>query len=156
MRRFVLASASPARLRTLRSAGVDPEVRVSDVDESAVRDPDPTGLVLTLARAKATAVVRPDDDALILGCDSMLDLDGTAYGKPATAAEAVARWRLMAGRSGVLRTGHALLDVRAGTVVGRAAAAAATTARFGRPTEQELAAYVATGEPTASTGTRAP
>lgn len=146
-RRLVLASASPARLRTLRAAGVEPEVRVSAVDEGAVTAPDPAALVLLLARAKAAAVVRPRDDALVLGCDSLLDLDGRPYGKPAAAADALARWRRMAGRSGTLRTGHALLDVRAGEVVGEAAAVASTVVRFGTPSEAELAAYVATGEP---------
>ena len=146
--RLVLASASPARLRTLRSAGVEPEVRVSGVDEESFTGRTPAALVLALARAKAAAAVRPDDaDLLVLGCDSLLDLDGVAYGKPATAAEATARWDLMAGRFGVLRTGHALLTVRAGEVVGQAAEVASTGIRFGRPTPAELTAYVASGEP---------
>jgi septum formation protein len=144
----VLASASPARLAVLRAAGVEPEVRISGVDEEAITAPDPTALVRTLAEAKAAAAVRPDDDdLLVLGCDSMLDLDGVAYGKPGTAAEATRRWALMAGRSGILRTGHALLSVRAGEIVARASDAAATEVRFGRPSPDELAAYVATGEP---------
>jgi septum formation protein len=146
-RRLVLASASPARLGLLRGAGVDPEVRVSGLDEEAVAAPDPAALVLALAEAKAAAVVRPADDALVLGCDSLLDLDGTALGKPRSAAEAVERWQAMAGRTGVLRTGHALLDVRGGTVVASASATASTLVRFGRPSEHEVAAYVATGEP---------
>jgi nucleoside triphosphate pyrophosphatase len=134
-------------LGVLRAAGVEPEVRVSGVDE-AISAADPSGLVRALAEAKATAVVRPDDDdLLVLGCDSMLDLDGTAYGKPATAAEAIKRWELMAGRSGILRTGHALLSVRAGSVVAGAAEVASTEVRFGRPDPDELAAYVDTGEP---------
>ena len=146
--RLVLASASPARLGVLRAAGVEPEVRVSGVDEEAITAPDPSGLVRALAEAKAAAVVRPDDDdLLVLGCDSMLDLDGTAYGKPGTAAEATKRWELMAGRSGILRTGHALLSVRAGSVVASAVDVAATEVRFGRPDPDEVAAYVATGEP---------
>jgi septum formation protein len=146
--RLVLASASPARLSVLRAAGVRPEVRVSGVAEEAISAPDPAALVLALARAKAAAVVRPeDDDLLVLGCDSLLDLDGTAYGKPRTPEEAIQRWGKMAGRSGVLRTGHALLSVRAGTVVGEAADVASTEVRFGRPSPDELAAYVATGEP---------
>jgi septum formation protein len=145
---LVLASASPARLSVLRAAGVRPEVRVSGVAEEAITAPDPAALVLALARAKAAAVVRPeDDDLLVLGCDSLLDLDGTAYGKPGTPDEAMQRWGMMAGRSGVLRTGHALLSVRAGTVVGEAADVASTEVRFGRPSPDELAAYVATGEP---------
>jgi septum formation protein len=146
--RLVLASASPARLGVLRAAGVEPEIRASGVDEEAITAPTPSGLVQALAEAKAGAVVRPgDDELLVLGCDSMLDLDGTAYGKPGTAAEATKRWELMAGRSGVLRTGHALLSVRDGSIVARAADVAATVVRFGTPTPDELAAYVATGEP---------
>ena len=146
--RLVLASASPARLSVLRAAGVEPEVRVSGLDEEAITAPTPSGLVQALAEAKAAAAVRPgDDDLLVLGCDSMLDLDGTAYGKPGTAAEATKRWELMAGRSGILRTGHALLSVRGGSVVARAVDVAATVVRFGTPTPDELAAYVATGEP---------
>lgn len=151
--RLVLASASPARLRTLQAAGVDPEVRVSGVDEDAFDAPTPAELVLALARAKAAAAVRPDDgDLLVLGCDSLLDLDGVAYGKPATVEDAAARWEIMAGRSGVLRTGHALLSVRAGQVVAEAAEVASTGVRFGRPTGPELAAYLASGEPLAVAG----
>jgi septum formation protein len=146
--RLVLASASPARLGVLRAAGVRPEVRVSGVDEDVITAPDPSALVLALAEAKAAAVVRPDDDdLLVLGCDSLLDLDGTAYGKPWTPEEATKRWALMGGRSGVLRTGHALLSVRDGEVVASAADVASTEVRFGTPSPDELAAYVATGEP---------
>ncbi len=147
MTKLVLASASPARLSVLRAAGAEPEVRVSGVDEEAITAADPAALVLALARAKAAAVVGPDDDLLILGCDSLLDLDGTPYGKPGTAEEAVRRWALMAGRSGVLRTGHALLSVRHGEVVATAAGTASTEVRFGRPSPAELHAYVASGEP---------
>ena len=143
----MLASASPARLRTLRAAGVEPEVRISAVDEEAVSAPDPTALVLALARAKAAQVVRPGDDALVLGCDSLLDLDGRPYGKPASGAEVLARWQRMAGRTGTLRTGHALLDVRGGVDAAEATGVASTTVRFGCPTAAELAAYVASGEP---------
>jgi septum formation protein len=146
-RRLVLASASLARLRTLRAAGVEPEVRISALDEDEVTAPDPAALVLALARAKATRVVRRRDHALVLGCDSLLDLDGQPYGKPASGADVLARWERMAGRTGTLRTGHALLDVRGGTVVGEATGVASTAVRFGRPTAAELAAYVASGEP---------
>jgi septum formation protein len=143
-----LASASPARLGVLRAAGVRPEVRVSGVDEDVITAPDPSALVLALAKAKAVAVVRPDDDdLLVLGCDSLLDLDGTAYGKPWTPEEATKRWALMGGRSGVLRTGHALLSVRDGEVLASAADVASTEVRFGTPSPDEVAAYVATGEP---------
>ncbi|MDN4173605.1 nucleoside triphosphate pyrophosphatase [Nocardioides sp. SOB77] len=144
---FVLASASPARLATLRNAGLDPVVVVSGVDESQVVGVPPAELALELARLKCDAVVgRPEvpDGALVLGCDSVLELDGEALGKPADAAEAVARWGAMRGRSGVLRTGHALRDTASGRVV---AATGSTTVHFADVGEEEVAAYVATGEP---------
>lgn len=140
-RRLVLASASPARLRLLRDAGLRPEVMVSGIDESTV-----TGTaaeqVATLARRKAEAVAAAAGDALVLGCDSLLELDGRVLGKPVFADEAVTRWQAMRGRSGTLLTGHCLLD---GSRV--ADAVAATTVRFGCPTDREIQAYVASGEP---------
>jgi septum formation protein len=144
---FVLASASPARLQTLRSAGLDPLVVVSGVDESQVSGVPPAELALALAELKCAAVLgRPEvpDGALVLGCDSVLDLDGVALGKPDDADDAAARWRAMRGRSGVLRTGHSLRDTATGRVVG---ATASTTVRFADVTDAEIAAYVATGEP---------
>jgi septum formation protein len=146
--RFVLASQSPARLRTLRSAGVDPVVVVSGVDESTVTGP-PADVALTLAVRKAMAVAARCDDALVLGCDSVLDLDGVALGKPADRADAVARWRAMRGRSGVLHTGHCLVD----TVTKRQAARiASTTVHFADLSDEEIEAYVDTGEPLAVAG----
>jgi septum formation protein len=146
--RFVLASQSPARLRTLRSAGVDPLVLVSGVDESTVTGP-PADVALTLAVRKAMAVAARCDDALVLGCDSVLDLDGEALGKPTDRADAVARWRAMRGRSGVLHTGHCLID----TVTNRQAAQiASTTVHFADLTDEEIEAYVDTGEPLAVAG----
>ncbi|HVE64880.1 MAG TPA: nucleoside triphosphate pyrophosphatase [Mycobacteriales bacterium] len=151
-RSLVLASASPARLRLLRAAGFDPLVVVSGVDESDVGTTNPGQLVEALARRKAEAVARTVDRAaapLVVGCDSVLDLDGEALGKPADAPAAVARWRAMRGRSGVLLTGHCVIDVASGR---RAAAVAATTVQFGTPTDTEIEAYVATGEPLAVAG----
>ncbi|WP_299532684.1 nucleoside triphosphate pyrophosphatase [uncultured Streptomyces sp.] len=145
-RRLVLASASPARLGLLRQAGFAPEVIVSGVDEDALSAPSPGELALVLARAKAAAVAgRPEAaGALVVGCDSVLDLDGEALGKPADAEEATARWKAMRGRAGVLRTGHSVVD----TATGRTASATASTVvRFGTPTDEEVAAYVASGEP---------
>lgn len=144
---FVLASASPARLATLRSAGLDPQVVVSGVDESQVRDVPPAELALRLAELKCGAVAGRDElpgDALVLGCDSVLELDGVALGKPADAEEAVRRWQSMRGRSGVLHSGHCLHDRASGHQV---AATASTTVHFADVDDAEIAAYVATGEP---------
>ena len=142
--RVVLASASPARLAVLRAAGISPEVIVSGVDEHAYTAPTTGELTQVLASAKAAAVAAGQADGLVIGCDSMLDLDGRAYGKPASPAEAEQRWRQMAGRTGTLFTGHCVIDVAGGR---QQTATAATTVRFGTPAEAEIAAYVATGEP---------
>ena len=143
MTRLVLASASPARLATLRSAGLDPEVLVSGVDESQVRSTDPAVLAGELARLKARAVAPKVPDAVVVGCDSVLGLDGAVHGKPADPAEAVARWRAMRGRSGVLHTGHCVIAPGGREVL----RAAATTVHFADLTDHEIEAYVATGEP---------
>ncbi|MEU1091177.1 nucleoside triphosphate pyrophosphatase [Streptomyces sp. NPDC005576] len=145
-RRLVLASASPARLGLLRQAGFAPDKIVSGVDEDALSAPTPGELALVLARAKATAVAALPEaaGALVVGCDSVLDLDGEALGKPADAEEATARWQAMRSRAGVLRTGHSVIDTASGRT---ASATASTVVRFGDPTDAEIAAYVATGEP---------
>lgn len=145
-RRLVLASASPARLGLLRQAGFAPEVIVSGVDEDALTAPTPGELALVLAEAKAAAVAgRPEAaGALVVGCDSVLELDGEALGKPVDSEDATARWKSMRGRSGILQTGHSVID----TATGRTASATASTVvRFGEPTDAEIAAYVASGEP---------
>ena len=149
---LVLASQSPARLATLRSAGLDPVVIVSGVDESRLDGLPPAELALQLAELKCAAVAARDDlpdDALVLGCDSVLDLDGEALGKPDDADEATRRWRAMRGRSGVLHTGHSLRDTATGRV---AAATASTTVHFADLGDDEITAYVATGEPLAVAG----
>jgi septum formation protein len=141
---LVLASASPARLALLRSAGLDPKVVVSGVDESAFRAATTAELVELLARAKAGAVAAGLDRGLVIGCDSMLDLDGRALGKPRSAEEAIALWHEMSGRTGTLLTGHCLVDAASGRT---AEAVAATSVRFGKPSDEEIAAYAASGEP---------
>lgn len=144
---FVLASASPARLATLRKAGVDPQVIVSGVDEDQLAGLPPEELALQLAELKCAAVAARTGlpaGSVVLGCDSVLDLDGEALGKPDDAADAAARWKVMRGRSGVLRTGHSLHDTATGRV---AAATASTTVHFADISDDEIAAYVATGEP---------
>ena len=149
---LILASASPARLATLRAAGIEPEVIVSGVDESQVSDAEPATLVTRLAELKAGAVharVQEDPDLAreagwLLACDSMLELNGEVLGKPADAAAAVRRWQRMRGRSGVLHTGHVLVELGSGRTVTRSVA---TTVHFADVADEEIEAYVGTGEP---------
>ena len=159
---LVLASASPARLATLRSAGIEPYVQVSGVDEEAVLSAaaqrfgplDPADEVLLLAQAKAQAVADLTDDGevLVLGCDSLLELDGASFGKPLDAAQATARWRTMRGRSGVLHTGHWLVDLRPAGTGATLGLTSSTTVHFADLSDAEIDAYVATGEPLAVAG----
>jgi len=147
--RLILASASSARLKTLQNAGLSPEVIVSGVDESTVPLTGPADYTMKLAQLKAVAVAADQKRALVIGCDSMLALDGEILGKPATDAEAVARWKQMRGRSGVLHTGHCVIDTHREVWLGRSAA---TQVRFAHVTDEEIEAYVATGEPAAVAG----
>ncbi|MEU4196215.1 Maf family nucleotide pyrophosphatase [Kribbella sp. NPDC026611] len=143
--RFVLASASPARLKTLRGAGVEPEVIVSGVDEDNITAESPGELARLLATLKARAVMATlTDHATILGCDSVLEIDGVAYGKPGKPEVARDRLRMMRGRSGVLHTGHCLIDTESKQELRELAS---TTVHFADLTDEEIDAYVATGEP---------
>ncbi|MBL1074970.1 septum formation inhibitor Maf [Nocardia sp. 2] len=158
---FVLGSQSPARLGVLRNAGVEPVVVVSQVDEDAVAAALPAGttpdqVVVELARAKALDVAAalaagPDAavyaDSVVVGCDSMLLVDGVLQGKPLTADVARARWAQMAGRSADLLTGHCVLRVRDAAVVAESSDCSSTTVHFAKPEPDELEAYIATAEP---------
>lgn len=137
----MLASASPARLALLRSAGYSPDVIVSGVDESGATG-TASDVCLQLAVAKAQAVAQDVAGAAVIGCDSVLELDGAVMGKPADAEDAKARWHRMRGRSGVLRTGQCVIADDRST-----AAVASTTVHFSDITDAEIDAYVATGEP---------
>ncbi len=159
--RVVLASASPARLALLRAAGVEPVVRVSGVDEDALEAElaalgrtDPIDVASTLAEAKARTVADQVREAgegstlVVIGGDSVLDLDGVALGKPADTADAVRRWHDMRGREGRLRTGHTVVRVGTSSARDRVASAVATTrVSFADLDDATIEAYVATGEP---------
>lgn len=144
--RLILASASPSRLRLLRAAGIEPEVVVSAVDEEALQAQMPAAtpqtVALRLAQAKAREVARQRPGEVVLGADSVLDVDGRSLGKPLTPEIARQRWHEIAGRSAVLITGHCL--IHAG---GEELAAARTVVHFAEPDDDEIDAYVATGEP---------
>jgi septum formation protein len=158
--RVVLASASPARLAVLRAAGIDPLVEVADLDEegllAAMPQAPPAEKVTHLATAKATTVagrVGPSHpDVVLIGCDSMLLVGGELVGKPGDADAARRRWKAMAGGTGELVTGHAVLRLADGEIDRVAEGHAVTTVRFAEPTEHELEAYLATGEPLAVAG----
>lgn len=142
--RLVLASQSPARLKTLQQAGLRPEVIVSGVDESQVDETRPSDLALKLAQLKAVAVAANQPRALVIGCDSVLEFDGQVYGKPTDAADVIDRWQRMRGQSGVLHTGHCVIDTHREVWLARSAA---TQVRFAQVSDDEIRAYVATGEP---------
>ena len=141
----MLASASPARLGVLRAAGLWPEVIVSGVDEDGVPGAtDEVALVLAERKAAAVAAGLDGADALVIGCDSVLDVDGATRGKPASVDEARGWWASVAGRTAVLHSGHCVIDTATG---GRASAVASTLVRYGTPTAAEIDAYLATDEP---------
>jgi septum formation protein len=155
--RLVLASASAGRLKVLRQAGIDPLVVVSGLDEDLIAaglgsDVSPGEMVCALARAKAEEVAGKLDgtvaaDCVVVGCDSMLYIDGRLCGKPQSVDAALSQWRLIGGRSGQLHTGHCLLRLSDGAVTHREVQPACTTVRFAAPDDADLRAYVASGEP---------
>lgn len=157
MTRLVLGSASAGRLAVLRGAGVDPLVVVSGVDEDAVMAGLPAGsgpdeVTAALATAKAhqvaTTVAPPDSaDCVVIGCDSMLYIDGELRGKPSSVDEARTRWLAMAGKAGQLYTGHSLIRLQDHAITRQISETSVTTVRFGSPDEDDLEAYLASGEP---------
>lgn len=170
MTSLVLASRSPARLATLRAAGIEPYVLVSEVDEDAVvaaaterhADLAAEDVALLLANAKCEAVAsrftrgdvpeQAPDDVLVLGCDSVLEFDGRILGKPRDAADAAQRWRAMRGRDGTLHTGHWIIDDREGGTGATFGAVSSTRVFFADLDDAEIDAYVASGEPLSVAG----
>lgn len=146
---FVLASASPARRRLLQSVGINPRVCVSHFDESQIQLPDPIALVQTLAQRKAEVVLPQVSESLVLGCDSVLVVNNQIHGKPQDPAEAFSRWQQMRGNRGTLYTGHALIDQSQARQVVRCGI---TQVYFGRLSDAQIQAYIATGEPLACAG----
>jgi septum formation protein len=146
---FVLASASPARRRLLQSIGINPLVCVSHFDESQIQLTDPIALVEKLAQSKAEVVLKQVQDSLILGCDSVMVIDNEIHGKPRDPDEAFHRWQQMRGNHGTLYTGHALIDQRQDRTVVRCGI---TQVYFGRVSDAQIRAYIATGEPLACAG----
>lgn len=152
--RLYLASTSPARLATLRSAGIEPLTYAPGVDEDAVAaaagELSAQDMVALLARAKAEAVAEQfgsEIDGLILGGDSAFVIDGVIHGKPHDPAVARARWIRQTGRSGVLYSGHWLIDNRGGVSAGGVGIVTHAEVHFADVTETEIDAYIATGEP---------
>jgi septum formation protein len=155
--RLVLASSSPARLALLRSAGIEPEIVLPDADETALTaaarqlDPNLTAeaMVALLAKAKAESVLSNPSThgALVLGGDSALEFQGEILGKPHEPEVALERWAKLSGNVGVLYSGHYLLDNRDPAKPVGAQMVSSTKVFFSKLSQEEIADYVATGEP---------
>lgn len=161
MPRIVLASASPSRLRLLRMVGIEPEIMVSGVDEESeeYQSLSPSELVVALAIVKAHTVANAliaegpiTEDVIVIGCDSTFEFEGQSLGKPGTLERSIERSRLVQGRSGVLHTGHCLINLReesnsSGDAMREYSDIASTRVHFAPMNESEIASYAATGEP---------
>jgi septum formation protein len=156
--RFILASQSPARRRLLQQAGIEPECMPSWFDEDSIALPNPSHLVESLAIGKASVIVQQlfatglNRDAIVLGCDSVLVISGEVHGKPADRTQAITRWKYMRGRVGELYTGHVLFHLTPEGIAQKLARTAMTQVHFAKPTDRQIEAYVATGEPLACAG----
>lgn len=146
--RVVLASQSEARLRVLRQAGIDPEVIVSGFDESTLHESDPKLLCALLAEAKGLTVAATldDPDIVVLAADTVLEFEGRNHGKPGSANAAVALWQRMRGHAGIIHTGHFVM-VRQGGIEQSQVRVQSGTVNFADVSDEEIEAYVATGEP---------
>jgi septum formation protein len=142
--RFILASASPARRQLLKTIGIEAEVQPSRFDESTIETANPIDLVQKLAFEKARLIAQQHSSALVLGCDSVMTLEGEIFGKPQDRAEAIARWRQMRGRTGELYTGHALFDLYQNRTIVRHQK---TVVEFALVSDHQIESYVDTREP---------
>jgi septum formation protein len=141
---FVLASASPARLKLLQMVGIEPIVCKSDFNEDQIQLEEAAELVTTLAKCKAETVVPQFSNALVLGCDSVLTVNDRIYGKPESPQIAIARWRGMRGKMGMIYTGHTLIDLKQQRQIIRCGV---TKVYFADISDRAIEAYIATGEP---------
>jgi len=147
MPRIVLASQSTSRRRLLEDAGLKPTIIVSNVDEETdfFNAMAPVDMVIALAISKAHTVREMIDyPAIIIGCDSTFDVDGVSFGKPGTPEVAIERAQMISGRTGLLHTGHCIIDTEQGIEI---ADRVTTKVTFTDMTEEEIADYVASEEP---------
>jgi septum formation protein len=160
---LILASASPARLATLTNAGINPIVRVSNVNEEAIElrmaASTPSEIAQALAQAKCEKVTQELADnneltpnTIVIGCDSVFELNGKPYGKPENASQAKSRWQEMMNTTGILHTGHYVTFTNELGVRSIAGATASTQVHLGELTDAEMDAYVNSGEPFAVAG----
>jgi len=147
MPRIVLASQSSSRRRLLEDAGLKPTIIVSNVDEETdfFNSMTPEDMVIALAISKAHTVREMIDyPAIIIGCDSTFDVDGVSFGKPGTPEIAIERAKKISGRTGLLHTGHCIIDTEKGTEI---ADRVTTKVTFTKMSDEEISDYVASGEP---------
>ena len=147
MHSIILASASPSRKKLMEAAGIHPTIVVSGVDEDAeiYSSMSPSEMVIALAIVKAHTVRETlKEPALVIACDSTFEFEGRSLGKPLTPELAIERAQMLSGKSGILHTGHCIIDTAKDREISNLAS---TTVNFSIINEIEIADYVASGEP---------
>ena len=145
--RLILASQSPSRKRLLEGAGLHPEIIVSHVDEEAdhFSAMSPVDMVIALAITKAhTVLEQVDGDCIIVACDSTFEFEGESFGKPETPEIAIERAKRLSGKTGLLHTGHCIIDTKQGREI---ADRVTTSVTFDELSDDLIKDYVSTGEP---------